>query len=62
MDASTIPRLVDEAADRFGDHEAFVDGDIRWSFTGYRDQIHRAARALMARGIQPGDRGCRLGT
>ena len=56
MDASTIPRLVDEAADRFGDHEAFVDGDIRWSFTGYRDQIHRAARALMARGIQPGDR------
>ena len=56
MDASTIPRLVDAAADRFGDHEAFVDGDIRWSFTGYRDQIHRAARALMARGIQPDDR------
>jgi acyl-CoA synthetase (AMP-forming)/AMP-acid ligase II len=53
---STIPRLVDDAAERFGDLEAFVDGDLRWTFAEYRDQIHAAARALMARGIGPGDR------
>ncbi len=32
------------------------DGDLRWTFVDYRDQIHAAARALMARGIGPGDR------
>ena len=53
---STIPRLVDDAAERFGDLEAFVDGDRRWTFAEYRDRIHAAARALMARGIGPGDR------
>ena len=53
---STIPRLVDDAAERFGDLEAFVDGDLRWTFAEYRDQIHAAARALMARDIGPGDR------
>ena len=53
---STIPQLVDDAAERFGDLEAFVDGDLRWTFADYRDQIHAAARALMARGIGPGDR------
>ena len=53
---STIPRLVDDAAERFSDLEAFVDGDRRWTFAEYRDRIHAAARALMARGIGPGDR------
>ena len=55
MSGTTIPRLVDAAAERFGDHEAFVDGDQRWTYAEYRDRIHAAARALMARGIQPGD-------
>ena len=55
MPETTIPRLVDEAAERFGDHEAFVDGDLRWSYAAYRDRIREAARALMARGVEPGD-------
>ena len=55
MSGTTIPCLVDAAAERFGDHEAFVDGDQRWTYAEYRDRIHAAARALMARGIQPGD-------
>ena len=53
---STIPDLVDDAALRFGDREAIVDGDLRWTFAEYRDQIHAASRALMARGIEAGDR------
>ena len=55
MSGTTIPPLVDAAAKSFGDHEAFVDGDQRWTYAQYRDRIHAAARALMARGIQPGD-------
>jgi acyl-CoA synthetase (AMP-forming)/AMP-acid ligase II len=53
---STIPQLVDDAASRFGDQEAFVDEERRWTFTDYRDQIHAASRALLAHNVQPGDR------
>ncbi|MBS1266031.1 MAG: 3-[(3aS,4S,7aS)-7a-methyl-1,5-dioxo-octahydro-1H-inden-4-yl]propanoyl:CoA ligase [Acidimicrobiaceae bacterium] len=56
MEASTIPELVDAAAERFGDLEAVVDGDLRWSFSEYRDEAHGVAGALIRRGIQPGDR------
>ena len=53
---STIPQLVDDAASRFGDQEAFVDEERRWTFTDYRDQIHAASRALLAYDVQPGGR------
>jgi len=53
---STIPELVDDAAARFPDVEALVDGDIRWTFPQLVERIHEAARALMASGIEPGDR------
>ncbi len=52
----TIPQLIDDAASRFGDREAMVDGDIRWNFSEFRAQIHAAARALMASGVAVGDR------
>jgi acyl-CoA synthetase (AMP-forming)/AMP-acid ligase II len=53
---STIPELIDDAAARFGDREAMVDGEVRWDFTELRAHIHEAARALMASGIEKGDR------
>ncbi len=53
---TTIPQLVDAAAERFGDDEAMVDGDLRWTFAQYRDRIHAAARSLIARGLAPGER------
>ena len=56
VEASTIPELVDAAARRFGDLEAVVDGDLRWSFGDYRNEAHRVAEALIRRGIQPGER------
>ncbi|MEE2768367.1 MAG: FadD3 family acyl-CoA ligase [Actinomycetota bacterium] len=52
----TIPELVEDAAERFGNREAVVDGSQRWTFTEYRDRIHAASRALISRGIGPGDR------
>ncbi len=53
---STIPQLLDDAASRFADVEAMVDGDIRWSFDELRDNVHRAAGAFMASGVEKGDR------
>jgi HIP---CoA ligase len=52
----TIPRLVARAAERFGDGEAVVDGDVRLSFREFADEIDTAARALLATNIEPGDR------
>ena len=52
----TIPDLVDDAARRFGDDEALVEGDERWTFTELADRIHLAARALIASGVERGDR------
>ena len=53
---STIPRLIDDAAERFAEAEAIADGEISWSFAEFRTEIHRAAAALMASGIEAGDR------
>jgi len=53
---STIPQLIDNAAIRFGEVEAMVDGSVRWTFAEFRDQIHQAARAFMASGVVKGDR------
>jgi acyl-CoA synthetase (AMP-forming)/AMP-acid ligase II len=52
----TIPQLVARAARQFGDREAVVDGDVRLSFAQFADAIDTAARALIASGVEPGDR------
>ncbi len=52
---ATIPDLIDDAAQRFPETEAMVDGDVRWNFVEFRDRIHRCARALMASGVEKGD-------
>ena len=52
----TIPELIDDAVSRFGDREAMVDGEIRWSFAELGQQIQTAARALIASGVAAGDR------
>ena len=52
----TIPALVDDAAARFGDTEALVDGDLRISFVELRDRVSPMADALRAWGLAPGDR------
>ena len=52
----TIPQLIDDAAERFGEREAMVDGDVRWTFDEFRTRIRQAAAALIASGIERGDR------
>lgn len=53
---ATIPAALTEAAARFPNHEAVVDGDIRLTFAQLRDEAHAVARALVGSGIEPGDR------
>jgi acyl-CoA synthetase (AMP-forming)/AMP-acid ligase II len=52
----TTPQLVRDAARRFGDRPAIVDGDVSLSFAELSDRIDEAAGALAASGIEPGDR------
>jgi acyl-CoA synthetase (AMP-forming)/AMP-acid ligase II len=52
----TVPGLVADAARRWGDAEALVDGPRRWSFAALAAETERWSRALMASGVEPGDR------
>jgi HIP---CoA ligase len=54
--ATTIPAVLEQAAERLGDREALVDGDRRWTFAELLDTVDEAARALVASGVAPGDR------
>ncbi len=52
----TVPGLVRSAAERFGDREAVVDGDVRMTFSGLAAAVDQASRALMSVGVKRGDR------
>ncbi len=53
---ATIPAALVEAAARFGDLDAVIDGDVRLSFTGLATEADQVAAALIASGVEPGDR------
>src|SRR5437588_12936244 len=55
LEWGTTPRLVQSAAERFGDREAVVDGDVRLSFADLAGAGRRAARAFLATRREPGD-------
>ncbi|MBK5219364.1 MAG: AMP-binding protein [Thermoleophilia bacterium] len=59
----TVGGLLDEAADQWPDHEAIVFSayeDIgisaRWTFAELRERARRVGQALIASGIEPGER------
>jgi acyl-CoA synthetase (AMP-forming)/AMP-acid ligase II len=52
----SIPGLVAYAAEQFAEAEALVDGEIRLSFRQLAEEAIEVTRAVMAAGIQPGDR------
>ena len=52
----SIPAEVFARCDRFGPNEAVVDGYTRWTFTELADRARRAAAAMIANGVEPGDR------
>ncbi len=57
---ASIPALLRDASDRFGDDEAVVDRSVepplRLSFAELRERADEMARAVVASGIRPGDR------
>jgi HIP---CoA ligase len=56
----TVPGVLERAAQRFGDAEGLVDrradGEVRMSFAELAAAADEAARALVASGIEAGDR------
>src|SRR5918911_1143882 len=54
----TFGQVVDRAADRWGDREALCFEGRRWSFGEFRAETDRAAKGLIAAGIEPGDHVC----
>ncbi|GAA3438323.1 FadD3 family acyl-CoA ligase [Kutzneria kofuensis] len=56
MAPSTIPAAVDAAAERFGDNEAVVDGEVRLTYRDLRTRVRQVAAAFVAGGLRPGDR------
>jgi acyl-CoA synthetase (AMP-forming)/AMP-acid ligase II len=56
LEWKSIPGLVAGAAQRFGDNEAIVDGDLRLSFAGLAELAEASTRSAIAAGLQPGER------
>jgi acyl-CoA synthetase (AMP-forming)/AMP-acid ligase II len=52
----TIPEALQRAAQRWADREAVVGEDGRWTFSQLLERSQQVGRALLARGIEPGDR------
>lgn len=52
----TVPNAVAQAAQRFPDTEAVVDGDFRLTFAQLHETVRDHARALFSQGVRSGDR------
>ncbi len=52
----TVPKLFADAAARFGDAEAIVDGEVRLDWNQVHRRSRRAAKAFIAAGVEKGDR------
>ncbi|MEU9002099.1 FadD3 family acyl-CoA ligase [Streptomyces sp. NPDC048551] len=52
----TIAALVRDAAERYGDREAVVDGRVRLDYAQLGERVEHAAAACLAAGVEPGDR------
>ncbi|MDJ0947435.1 MAG: long-chain fatty acid--CoA ligase [Alphaproteobacteria bacterium] len=52
----TLSEIIPRAAARFGNKTALIAGDWRFSFHQVEEQTNRLANALVASGIEPGDR------
>jgi len=56
LEWGTVPGLVIGAAERFGDAEALVDGELRLSYAGLAELAEASTRSVIAAGLQPGER------
>ena len=55
-DAPTLPALLRAAAERFGDHPAYVEGGDALSYADLLTRVRATARAYAESGVSPGDR------
>src|SRR5581483_12269203 len=54
--ACTIPAVLERMAQQLPDHQALVAPDRRFTFAQLRDEVRRAAAAMIALGVHDGDR------
>ena len=54
--SQTLPDLIREQAQRFGQHEVLVDAQQRLTYAEFEVAVDACARGLMARGVTAGDR------
>jgi HIP---CoA ligase len=54
----TLPGVLRVAGSRYADREAVVDGGTRLTYAELHAQVRHAAAALMALGVEKGDRVC----
>src|SRR3954465_12800038 len=54
---ATLPGVLRAAADSFGDHPAYVEGERTVSFAGLLDQVRAVARGYVGLGLAPAGRG-----
>ena len=52
----TIPQMIAKQAENLGNRPAIIDGPTTLSFSQLAERVDEAARALLAMGIQKGDR------
>ncbi len=52
----SVPRLVEDAAQRHGPTEALVDGEVRLTYAQLATEVDRYARGFVATGVAAGDR------
>ncbi|POX88685.1 fatty acid--CoA ligase [Mycobacterium kansasii] len=55
-DPRTVPAALDRLAGMFPDHDVLITDDRSFTATTLRAEVHRAAAALIALGVEPGDR------
>jgi len=57
MISKTIGEILDETASKYPENDAlvYVDRDLRWSYTEFKNRCDQLARGLMALGIKRGD-------
>jgi long-chain acyl-CoA synthetase len=54
--STTLGRLLDQSAERFGEAPALAYGDVRWTYAELRRRTNRLAGGLASMGVRRGDR------